>query len=109
MSQDNRHHADAAPASNAQKNPNDWITGDETIMGTQTSYLKTPCEEADKSFDPDLTKADASTYCKPIPTAAHALTAAWFVAHSRAVNHSVEVRLYQEHNMYAGRSFPTPG
>jgi hypothetical protein len=60
MSQDNRHHADAAPASNAQKDPNDWTTGDKTIMGTQTSYLKTPCEETDKSFDPDLTKADAS-------------------------------------------------
>ena len=45
---------------NAEKDPDDWTTGDEAMTGAQASYLKTLCEEAGETFDPDLTKAEAS-------------------------------------------------
>tara|TARA_R110002094_G_scaffold55678_2_gene66643 strand:- start:955 stop:1176 length:222 start_codon:yes stop_codon:yes gene_type:complete len=45
---------------NAEKDPDDWTTGDEEMTGAQASYLKTLCEEAGETFDPDLTKAEAS-------------------------------------------------
>lgn len=60
MTQDNRHFLDEPQASNAQKDPDDWTTGDETMTGAQASYLKTLCEEAGEPCDPDLTKAEAS-------------------------------------------------
>ena len=46
--------------SNAQKNPDDWTTGDEPMTGAQKSYLKTLSEEANEDFDENLSKADAS-------------------------------------------------
>ncbi len=46
--------------SNAEKNPDDWTTGDEPMTGAQASYLQTLCEETDQAFNPDLSKADAS-------------------------------------------------
>jgi hypothetical protein len=46
--------------SNAEKNPDDWVTGNETMTGAQASYLKTLCDEAGEPFDPNLTKAEAS-------------------------------------------------
>lgn len=46
--------------SNAEKDPDDWTTGDEFMTGAQASYLKTLCEEAGETFDPTLTKAAAS-------------------------------------------------
>jgi hypothetical protein len=49
-----------APTSNAEKDPDNWVTGDEEMTGAQASYLKTLCEEAGKEFDPQLSKADAS-------------------------------------------------
>ena len=53
---------DPHPGSNTQKDPNDWISGDDPMTGAQASYLKTLCEEL---HDPDLfsetlTKAEAS-------------------------------------------------
>ena len=45
---------------NAEKDPDDWTTGDEEMTGAQASYLKTLCEEAGESFDPHRTKAEAS-------------------------------------------------
>ena len=48
------------PAKLAEKDPEDWVTGDETMTGPQASYLKTLCHEAGVSFDPGLTKAEAS-------------------------------------------------
>jgi hypothetical protein len=50
----------AQPVGNAEKDPDDWITGDETMTGAQASYLKTLSEEAGEPFDDDLTKAEAS-------------------------------------------------
>ncbi|MBD8679581.1 DUF3072 domain-containing protein [Sphingomonas sp. CFBP 13720] len=48
------------PFSNAEKDPDDWTTGDEKMTGAQASYLKTLSEEAGEQFDDSLTKADAS-------------------------------------------------
>jgi hypothetical protein len=48
------------PNSNQQKDPEDWVTGDEPMTGAQASYLKTLSEEAGEDFEDKLTKADAS-------------------------------------------------
>ena len=48
------------PFSNAEKDPDDWTTGDEPMTGAQASYLKTLSEEAHEEFPEDLNKADAS-------------------------------------------------
>jgi uncharacterized damage-inducible protein DinB len=48
----------AAPA--AQKDPEDWVTGDEPMTGPQASYLQTLAQEAGEEFDESLTKAQAS-------------------------------------------------
>jgi len=45
---------------NLQKDPDDWVTGDEKMTMAQASYLKTLCEEAGEDYDPHLTKAQAS-------------------------------------------------
>ena len=55
-------HPKSEPVSNAEKDPEDWATGDERMTGAQASYLKTLSEEAGKpqAYDTDLTKAEAS-------------------------------------------------
>ena len=52
----------ANPASNTQKDPEDWISGDDPMTGAQASYLQTLCEHAHcpEVFDAELTKAEAS-------------------------------------------------
>ncbi len=52
----------AGPHSNLEKDPNDWVSGDEPMTGAQASYLKTLSEEAHKpeAFAEDLSKAEAS-------------------------------------------------
>jgi hypothetical protein len=45
---------------NAAKDPDEWVTGDESMTGAQASYLKTLSEEAGEDFDENLTKAEAS-------------------------------------------------
>ncbi|WP_413708835.1 DUF3072 domain-containing protein [Rhizobium sp. Rhizsp82] len=49
-------------SSNTQKDPDDWVSGDEPMTGAQSSYLKTLSEQAHRSdaFSEDLTKAEAS-------------------------------------------------
>jgi hypothetical protein len=49
-----------AEQSNMEKDPDDWVTGDEPMTGAQRSYLKTLSEEAKVDFDENLTKAAAS-------------------------------------------------
>lgn len=51
---------DPDPRSNAEKDPDKWVTGEELMTGAQASYLETLCEEAGEEFEPDLTKAEAS-------------------------------------------------
>ena len=48
--------------SNTEKNPDDWVSGDEPMTGAQASYLKTLSEQAHEpdAFDERLTKAEAS-------------------------------------------------
>ena len=46
--------------SNAEKDPDEWITGDEPMTGAQRSYLKTLSDEAGELFNENLTKAEAS-------------------------------------------------
>ena len=52
----------ATSGSNTQKDPDDWVSGDEPMTGAQASYLKTLCEQAHipEAFDEGLTKAEAS-------------------------------------------------
>lgn len=45
---------------NPEKDPSEWVTGDEPMTGPQASYLKTLCHEAGEDFDEGLTKAQAS-------------------------------------------------
>ena len=47
-------------ASNRQKDPDDWVTGDEPMTGAQASYLRTLSQEAGEEFDETMTKAEAS-------------------------------------------------
>lgn len=49
-----------AAESNMEKDPKDWVTGDEPMTGAQRSYLKTLSEEAREPFDENLTKGAAS-------------------------------------------------
>jgi len=46
--------------SNTEKDPDQWVTGDEAMTGAQASYLQTLSQEAGEEFDPKLTKAQAS-------------------------------------------------
>ena len=49
-----------AENSNLQKDPDDWVTGDEPATDAQKSYLGTLASEADEPVPDDLSKADAS-------------------------------------------------
>ena len=52
---------DPHPGSNTEKDPDDWVSGDELMTGAQASYLTTLGEEA--GVEPpsrELTKAEAS-------------------------------------------------
>jgi hypothetical protein len=52
---------DAEPGSNTQKDPDQWVSGDEPMTGAQASYLTTLSEEAHEPPPEDgLTKAEAS-------------------------------------------------
>lgn len=44
----------------AEKDPDDWTTGDEPMTGAQKSYLQTLATEAGEDVPGDLSKADAS-------------------------------------------------
>ena len=52
----------ANTSSNTEKDPDDWVSGDEPMTGAQRSYLKTLSEQAkeEDAFAEDLTKAEAS-------------------------------------------------
>ena len=43
-----------------EKDPDEWVTGDEPMTGPQASYLETLSREAGEEFDPSLSKAEAS-------------------------------------------------
>ena len=49
-----------APNENAEKDPSQWVTGDEPMTGPQRSYLHTLAQEAGRQVPDDLSKAQAS-------------------------------------------------
>jgi Protein of unknown function (DUF3072) len=51
---------DPAQSPAAEKDPNDWVTGEEPMTAPQASYLQTLCQEAGEEFDDSISKADAS-------------------------------------------------
>jgi len=46
--------------STLEKDPADWVSGDEPATGAQKSYLETLTRGTDEPVPEDLTKADAS-------------------------------------------------
>lgn len=52
---------DEHPGSNTEKDPADWVSGDDPMTGAQGSYLTTLSEEAGEAPPPaGLSKAEAS-------------------------------------------------
>jgi hypothetical protein len=43
-----------------EKDPSDWVTGDEPATGAQKSYLETLTRHTEEEVPEDLTKAEAS-------------------------------------------------
>lgn len=50
----------AGAGNTTEKDPEDWVTGDEPITGAQRSYLDTLARDAGETLSADLTKAEAS-------------------------------------------------
>ena len=51
---------DQLTGTNVEKDPDEWVTGDEPMTGAQKSYLKTLSDQADEELDESMSKADAS-------------------------------------------------
>ncbi len=49
-----------SPTSNPEKDPQEWVTGDEPMTGPQQSYLQTLAREGSEELPDNLTKAQAS-------------------------------------------------
>ncbi|HEX3962776.1 MAG TPA: DUF3072 domain-containing protein [Trebonia sp.] len=50
-----------SPQDNPEKDPANWVTGDEPATGPQKSYLQTLAREAGREVETDgMSKADAS-------------------------------------------------
>jgi hypothetical protein len=60
MSDDNTPENTGAVDQSAEKDPSDWVTGDEPPTGPQLSYLETLAREAKEDVPSDLNKAQAS-------------------------------------------------
>lgn len=43
-----------------QKDPDEWVTGDEPMTGAQASYLETLSRQTGETVEGELTKAEAS-------------------------------------------------
>ncbi len=48
--------------SGAEKDPSNWVTGDEPMTASQRSYLDTLAREAGEELDANMTKAEASEH-----------------------------------------------
>jgi len=55
--------------STTEKDPDDWVTGDEPMTGAQRSYLDTLAREAGETLSADLTKAEASEHIERLQEA----------------------------------------
>ena len=49
-----------APNETPEKNPDDWVTGDEPMTWPQRSYVHTLAQVAGREVPAELSKADAS-------------------------------------------------
>ncbi|MDT5412221.1 MAG: hypothetical protein QOG14_4441 [Mycobacterium sp.] len=58
-----------APNETPEKDPADWVTGDEPMTGPQRSYLHTLGQEAHRAVPDDLTKAQASNLIEELQKA----------------------------------------
>ncbi|HJC28177.1 MAG TPA: DUF3072 domain-containing protein [Candidatus Dietzia intestinipullorum] len=52
----------ATDGSSVQRDPDDWVTGDEPMTQAQKSYLDTLAREAGEELPATLTKAEASEH-----------------------------------------------
>jgi hypothetical protein len=52
-----------------EKDPAEWVTGDEPMTGAQRSYLDTLAREAGEELSADLTKAEASEHIERLQAA----------------------------------------
>ena len=52
--------AQSQAQNSAEKDPSDWVTGDEPATGAQKSYLETLARGSGEEVPDDLTKAEAS-------------------------------------------------
>ncbi len=52
--------SDSGVTPNPEKDPKDWVTGDQPMTGPQDSYVHTLAQEANVEVPDDLTKAQAS-------------------------------------------------
>jgi hypothetical protein len=69
MSESNTHSTDedvlgasTGTANTTEKDPEDWVTGDQPMTGAQRSYLDTLARDAGETLSADLTKAEASEH-----------------------------------------------
>ncbi len=53
----------------AEKDPSQWVTGDEPITAAQRSYLDTLAREAGEELDPTMSKAEASEHIDRLQSA----------------------------------------
>lgn len=60
MTDGSEHEDTPAPADDASKPVEQWVTGDEPMTGPQGSYLSTLAREAGEELPDGLTKAQAS-------------------------------------------------
>jgi hypothetical protein len=56
-------------ANTTEKDPSEWVTGDEPATGAQKSYLDTLAREAGETLSADLTKAEASEHIERLQAA----------------------------------------
>ncbi len=54
--------SDGTGGGTTQKDPSDWVSGDEPMTGAQRSYLDTLGRQANEELPADLTKAQASEH-----------------------------------------------
>ena len=51
-----------------EKDPNDWVSGDDPITPSQKSYLDTLARQAGEELSADLSKAEASQHIERLKT-----------------------------------------
>ena len=56
-------------ANTTEKDPEDWVTGDEPMTGAQRSYLDKLARDAGETLPASLTKAEASEHIERLQAA----------------------------------------